>query len=81
MKRRPHPGAILLGDLVRDRVFLWVLCPSCGHKAKVDPAGLANLTGYDVPVPEVHRLLKCSRCRKRDPKVTIGSYPSGTEWR
>ncbi len=61
----------MLGDAVRDRRPLWVFCEACSHGAEIDPAGLAKKLGYDCPVPELKRRMRCSRCGGRQVDVRV----------
>ena len=64
----------MIGDAVRDRAPLWAFCETCGHSAHVEPAVLADRLGYDFPVPQLRRRLRCGRCGGRSVDVRV-RYP------
>ena len=63
--------AVVLGDAVRDGHPLWVFCEACCHSATVDPARVAARVGYDCPVPELKRRMRCSQCGSRQVDVRV----------
>jgi hypothetical protein len=69
---RPWKGAILIGDVIRRRMPLWATCRACGHRARVDPGGVADRVGYDMPVPSLSPKMRCTRCGVRRAAVTLG---------
>jgi hypothetical protein len=74
---RPWKGAVLVGDAVRDRRALWVACRGCGRRVRLDPAAVAERTGYDMPVPSLAPKMRCTRCGNRQADVTLGGLPNG----
>jgi len=72
--RRPGAGpltATVLGDAVRRGVPLWVCCEACSHNVEMNAGELADLLGYDFPVPRLKGRLRCSRCGSRDADVRV----------
>jgi hypothetical protein len=76
---RPWNGAVLLGDAVRDRRPLWAACRGCGRRVRLDPAVVAQRTGYDMPVPALATKLRCLRCGNRQAEVRLGGLPNGAK--
>jgi hypothetical protein len=79
MRKAPRwRGSTLVGDVVRDRLPLWVTCKGCEHRARLDPAKVAERLGYDMPLPDLRRKFKCTRCGARGAaEVSVGHYPQG----
>lgn len=77
MARGGKDGAakVVLGDAVRDRRLLWAHCEACGHQSELDPAALAARLGYDFPIPDLRRRMRCSACQGRQVDVRV-RYPS-----
>lgn len=71
------PRKVVLGDAVRDRRRLWVYCELCGHQSHLDPAELARRVGYDRPIVELKRRMRCSRCGGREVDVRIDNPSLG----
>ena len=57
-------GPVTLDDLAADGRLLWCFCATCCHEVEVPPLSL-GLPG-NVPVPDVARRLRCSRCGSRE---------------
>lgn len=73
----PPLRSAVLGDAVRDGLVLWVSCVACKHRARLAPARLAARLGYDLPVPDVARRMRCSRCRGRAVEVRLETPGQG----
>jgi len=73
---KPWKGAMLVGDVVRQRVPLWATCGGCGHRARVDPGQVADRVGYDMPVPSLAPKMRCRYCGERRAQVTVGYNPA-----
>jgi DNA-directed RNA polymerase subunit RPC12/RpoP len=63
-------GAKVLGDVLVERLYLRAQCRACSHRAPLSPVELAQRLGYDFPVPDLGRRLRCSRCGKKQVDVT-----------
>ena len=60
---KEHRGRkAVLGDAVRDGLMLWLSCISCRHRVRRAPAELARVFGYDYPLPDLVKRMKCSKC-------------------
>jgi hypothetical protein len=46
-------------------VQLVAYCEGCGHRARLDKAGLARRYGLTISLFVVRRKLKCTRCGER----------------
>lgn len=57
--------AARVGDLIRHRKTLVVLCPGCHRSHTVDLGGLADRVGYDVTLLVLKPRAKCERCGAR----------------
>jgi len=69
----------LIGDVIRQRVPLWVTCRACGRRVRMDPGKVADRVGYDVPVPSLVPKMRCTRCGGRNADVAVGHYPRVAE--
>ncbi|OYW54118.1 MAG: hypothetical protein B7Y80_13645 [Hyphomicrobium sp. 32-62-53] len=56
-------GPVTLKDLADEGRLLWCYCGACCHEVEVPPLSL-GLPG-NVPVPNVARRLRCSKCGSR----------------
>jgi hypothetical protein len=74
---RPWKGAILVGDIIRQRLPLWATCRACGHRARLDPGRVADRVGYDMPVPSLPPKMRCTRCGTRRAEVRVDRDPKG----
>ncbi|NQU70624.1 MAG: hypothetical protein HQ514_08735 [Rhodospirillales bacterium] len=57
--------------------MLWLSCAACRHRKHVAPAVLARDLGYDFPLPDLKRRMKCSRCGGRDIEVRLDKLSNG----
>ncbi len=57
---------VTLGHLLRDGVDVAVRCRRCDHHTVVDAGGLILAMGSGVPVRDVGRQMRCTRCASRD---------------
>jgi len=71
------PEKAVLGDAVRDGLMLWLSCADCRHRKHIAPAALARRLGYDFPLPDLKRRLKCSRCDGRNVEVRLDKSMNG----
>ena len=71
-----------LGDGFGDYV-LTIACRPCGHTRATEPAALAKIVGWDVPLEALARRLRCSRCGAKDCKLEAlpKPRPRGRDWR
>lgn len=72
------PAAVTLGDCVRRKEALEVMCLGCLHRKLVDPAPFALRFGDDYRVPNLNGKLKCSMCTSMRCQVTPAGVPVGT---
>jgi hypothetical protein len=79
MPKKPESQSekAVLGDAVRDGLMLWLSCVACRHRKNVAPAVLARDLGYDFPLPDLKRRMKCSRCGGRDIQVRLDKSSNG----
>jgi hypothetical protein len=79
MNKKPiqTPEKAVLGDAVRDGLMLWLSCTDCRHRKHIGPAVLARDLGYDFPLPDLKRRMKCSRCGGRDIEVRLDKSTDG----
>ena len=52
---------------------LTLKCDVCGHLRRASPHTLANLCGWDAPIAEVAKRLRCSKCGQK--KCTANAMP------
>ena len=72
----PAPtGPVTLGDLIREDKLLWVYCCDCYHERDLNPATVP--LPAEMPVPEVHKHMKCSKCGSRKIDARPEFYPGG----
>jgi hypothetical protein len=69
------PQPVTLRDLIRDDKLLWVYCRDCGHERDVNPSNVP-LPG-DMPVPDVGKKMKCSKCGSRAIENEAGALSRG----
>jgi len=64
-----------LGNAAAAHVRLIVWCLDCQHQVEPDPAEMAERYGAEMPVPDWHSRLVCSRCGSRQVDMAV----TGTE--
>ena len=55
----------LMDLLGANRVQLEAVCEGCGHRARLDKAGLAPRYGLTISLFVIHRKLRCQQCGER----------------
>ena len=61
-----------LMDLIgASRVQLVAHCEGCGHKARLDKAGLARRYGLTISLFGIRRKLRCTECGERVASYSI----------
>jgi hypothetical protein len=63
--------AKVLGDIIVLHLHLRARCRQCDHRAGLSPVELAQRLGYDFPVPNLFRRLRCSKCGRKQIVVTM----------
>ena len=58
-----------LGELVRLKMALVVVCPRCKHRRLLYPANLIEKFGEDYPAINLRPRLRCTGCRHRSPNL------------
>ena len=56
-------NAKTLGDLMRGRIVLLVVCHRCRHEGRLYPADYIERFGEKCPAVHLRRFLRCSACR------------------
>lgn len=60
---KPDRTGNTLGDLVRKRLTLLVVCHRCKHQGLLFPANLVARFGENYPAVAIRRHVRCSVCR------------------
>lgn len=68
---------VTLDDLAADGRLLWCYCRACCHEVEVPPLSL-GLPG-NVPVPDVARRMRCSKCGSREITTRPQLHPEPLE--
>ena len=76
MTKPPRP--LTLGDCVRRKESLQVVCLGCLHRKLIDPTPFALRFGDDYRVSNLNGKLKCSMCTSSHCQVTPAGVPIGT---
>jgi hypothetical protein len=67
--------AIVLAELLNEKVDVFCWCNRCGHNAVVATKALVMELGPGFPVPEVGARMRCTGCGSRD-VATRPAWPS-----
>ena len=62
-------GARTLGDLMRRRAVLVVVCQRCKHEAVLYPVEYIARFGDRCPAAHLRRFLRCKQCRRTSPNI------------
>ena len=60
---KPDRNGNTLGDLVRKKLSLLVVCRRCKHQGLIFPAHLIARFGETFPAVTIRRYIRCSVCR------------------
>lgn len=61
--------ASTLGDLMRKRVVLLVVCQRCQHQGILYPVDYISRFGDGCPAVHLRRFLRCKECRNRSANI------------
>jgi len=69
MRPRPPINVVKLSD--HGGQYVLTLTCACGHTRTAQPQTLARLAGWDAPLADVVKRLRCSQCGKRQCKAAV----------
>jgi hypothetical protein len=75
--RHEQSWPVRLGDLIRDGKLLWLYCRECYRERDVDPATIP--LPPDLPVLNIGKHMKCSKCGSRKIDSRPELCPGGLE--